>query len=566
MRKFLTLIAAPIMALLVLSGCQAASLAPQDAQSTDVPALAEKENKIEDPVLQEVYSKADALRAEILNSKTEIQKSDSFIPGETYTGTAYYISNNGSDSNDGLSPDRAFATLAPLEHVNLAYGDAVFFERGSVWRAIELPAALGHLSGITYSAYGEGEKPGLYGSEENGSGSEKWTLYHSDDSGKKVWLYYRDMTEIGAIALNGEIPVHRDIAYWDNGQYFVMDKEQNYWLTKTAYSVQLHLPDMYCFPALIYPEIEDSTWDNEISVTRDWVNGTSQRPVGKLYFRCDEGNPGQLYESIEFLQPYSFEAYMSGKDTVLDNLCISYSALTTGTGDTGWVLQNCELGWSGGAICNYKSILANSTQSNEYYDDVLALNYGSFGRRGGTLSLNNPASTARNNYVHHSFQEGISVEIYEGDAGAADMLIGGNLIEKCNQSIIVCNWDTEINPGHGFRNLVVEDNIVLNSAVDSLYNAEWEYKHSGAGAITIQGGPNYHDGTVYIRNNIFAISKGPLVKLPQLNEYMKVFSGNTYIQNKDGLGIIVGWDSRYSLLDNVATLLGDESANIVLVE
>lgn len=556
-------IAAPIMALLMLSGCQMASSAPQQAENVDVPAFAEEENKIEDPVLLEVYGKAEALRAEILSSKTEIQKSDSFIPGETYTGTAYYISNTGSDSNDGLSVETAFATLAPLEQRSLSYGDAVFFERGSTWRAMELPASLGRISGVTYSAYGVGEKPKIYGSEENGSGGEKWTLHHSDDSGKKIWLYYRDMTEVGAIALNGEIPVHRDIAYWDHGQYFVMDKEQKYWLTKTPYSVEDNLPDMYCFPALIYPETEDALWNDELSVFRDWEEGTSQRPVGKLYFRCDEGNPGELYNSIEFMQPYSFAAYMEGGDTVLDNLCISYSCLTIGTGDDGWVVQNCEIGWGGGAVCNYSSIVKDR---EDYLTAALALNYEKFGRRGGTLSLNNSGSTARNNYVHHAFQEGISLETFDEDIVASDVLISGNLVEKCNQALLLCNWEREEDPARGFKNLLVENNLVLDTAVDSLYNAKWEYQHSAAGALTIQGGPNCHDGSVFVRDNVFAMSEGPLIVLPQANEYMKVFSNNTYIQKDGGAEIIIGWDSRYSLKDNVATLMGDEAANVVLVK
>lgn len=45
-------------------------------------------------------------RDAILNSTTEIKQSASFIPGETYTGTAYYVSNSGSDTNTGTSPEQ----------------------------------------------------------------------------------------------------------------------------------------------------------------------------------------------------------------------------------------------------------------------------------------------------------------------------------------------------------------------------------------------------------------------------------------------------------------------------
>ena len=342
--------------------------------------------------------------------------------------------------------------------------------------------------------------------------------------------------------------------------YTLLDPgEHRYELTEQAYSVEEHLPNMYCFPALDYSRIKAENWNDDIFVSRNWSTGESQRPVGKLYFRCDEGNPGELYGTIEFLQPYCFVAYAGGMDLVLDNLCIAYSAFTSGTGNTGWVIQNCEFGWCGGAVCNYRSVL-----EKEYGDAALGLNYILFGRRGGALSINNPQTTAENNYVHHAFQEGISVEIFEGDEGAADIRIADNLVEKCNQPLILCNWDEEIDPDHNFKNLVVENNIVLDTAVDSLYNTDWE--DNGSAAFTIQGGPNPHDGTVYVRNNIFAVSQGPLIVLAQCNDYMKVFSDNTYIQSAEGMGIFVNWQDNYPLEENIAKLLGDETGTLVLLK
>lgn len=44
-------------------------------------------------------------------------------------GTAYYVSNTGNDSNDGLSPQAAWATLEAVNSANLAAGDGVYFER-----------------------------------------------------------------------------------------------------------------------------------------------------------------------------------------------------------------------------------------------------------------------------------------------------------------------------------------------------------------------------------------------------------------------------------------------------
>ena len=53
------------------------------------------------------------------------------------SGKRYYVSETGNDTNDGLSPESAWATL---EHVNranhLRTGDVVLFRRGDLFRGI----------------------------------------------------------------------------------------------------------------------------------------------------------------------------------------------------------------------------------------------------------------------------------------------------------------------------------------------------------------------------------------------------------------------------------------------
>jgi len=56
-----------------------------------------------DSLLSDASSQKDA----ILSSETAIVKGEKLIPGETYSGTAYYISNSGSDKNNGKSPEKA---------------------------------------------------------------------------------------------------------------------------------------------------------------------------------------------------------------------------------------------------------------------------------------------------------------------------------------------------------------------------------------------------------------------------------------------------------------------------
>ena len=60
-------------------------------------------------VAEEVLKQAEEQRKAILNSETQIE----------YTGTAYYLSNDGDDSADGTSPETAWTTIARLNRAQL---------------------------------------------------------------------------------------------------------------------------------------------------------------------------------------------------------------------------------------------------------------------------------------------------------------------------------------------------------------------------------------------------------------------------------------------------------------
>lgn len=77
------------------------------------------------------------------------------------TGLKYYVSTSGNDSNDGLSIDKPFKTLAKANSIKLQPGDGIFFKRGDQWKGEQLDL---YNSGSTekkvyYSAYGEGDRP-----------------------------------------------------------------------------------------------------------------------------------------------------------------------------------------------------------------------------------------------------------------------------------------------------------------------------------------------------------------------------------------------------------------------
>ena len=511
------------------------------------------------PEVQKIFNQADARREAIRSSETEIVKGDTFIKGGTYTGTAYYVSNNGSDSNDGRSPETPLATLAALDKLNLQYGDAVFFERGSVWRCERLPESAVWAEGVTFSAYGEGEKPQFLGSVENGGGGEKWTLAYEDEDGKKIWAYYRTMTEVAAIVLNHDTVICRDKAYWNGSEYLVVD--ENYFPVDgdIPYTVEEYLPDMYCFPDLRFDQEQGPQGD---CIFRTWNQEENRYDSVEdtFYFRCDAGNPGELYSDIEFIQPY---ALINGyaDDQVYDNLCILFSAETFTSGSyngisTGLnsVIQNMELGFMGGNVTGYLPA--------EGSDDNIRYNNGSFGCNGGAISINGSGITARNNYVHHAFQEGIAIELFVEAPSIENCTISGNLIEYCTQALILCNWDMEVREDHIFRNILVEDNLVLYAGYENWYNDD--AADAMCSNFILQGGPCAHDGTVVVKNNTFAFATGGVVLLEvYTEEYSRILQDNVYVRHPDGDGVNTVWTEEHWSLEKGVGLLGDTGAVVI---
>ena len=78
----------------------------------------------------------------------------------TFPGTAYYAAADGDDANPGTSPDCPWKTLGKVSAAPLLPGAAVLFRRGDVFRG-----TVRTKPGVTYAAYGSGEKPAFYGGD-----------------------------------------------------------------------------------------------------------------------------------------------------------------------------------------------------------------------------------------------------------------------------------------------------------------------------------------------------------------------------------------------------------------
>lgn len=489
---------------------------------------------METEAAQELAAETDARKQEVLNSQTTIIKSDEYVQGETYTGTAYYVSNKGDDNNDGLSPETPFATLERLNEVQFSFGDAVFFERGSLWRKAQLPRSIVETEGVTLSAYSEGEKPKFYASPENGSGAENWELYFEGENGEKIWKYKNEMTDCPAIVgSNNNLIAKRDMVYWDeNGFKVYEDITQDYDFTK-------HLKNGELFVELPY---EKSEVPDSIFVLRyDDRLGMNTYLTGPLYVRLDEGNPGELYENLEFLAAYAFSNGLS-EYTTIDNLEFGYSNGTLclgGFADGDSVdhitCQNSVISWCGGKI-------------NYFGESPMTTQYGYAHIDGGGFNTNGSYETIRNCYAHHCFQEGIGLETFAEDTETCEAVtIEDNVVEYCVMGLLVINWDEQRREDHLLKDISLKNNYVMYSGFENYYNfpvmlppteegADWNWG-AAIGKLTTDAkggagfGPDAHDGGYVSSGNTFAFASSNLYRVDfYYEEYMDYLTENTYAQ------------------------------------
>ncbi|HEX2947925.1 MAG TPA: hypothetical protein VHT96_18455 [Clostridia bacterium] len=479
-----------------------------------------------------ILALADERRDSIINSNTDITKSTAFVQGKTYTGTAYFVSSSGNDSNDGTSPEKPWATIKKVNSAELKYGDAVFFKRGDIWYDEEIWGQ----PGVTYSAYGTGAKPVFSGSvSENAASPDKWKLYYSDKSGKKIWVYYRELRECAGIFFNGGKSWANKVATcWDGRQYVFETGKRFDAVTGLTHNLDF-------FSCIDLSKIDPFDKVMETGVT------------GPLYLRCDAGNPGQLYGEIEFsldgtgISPVG----NNGRDMTVDNLKVVYFSMlgVSCGGDQGWtntIVQNCEIGWCGGGTTKYTYGEGNSK--------IAYIN-----NSGGAVHMSGPRNTVVNNYIHHCASKTLVMALHYADSASfiySDVVIRGNLLEYNAAALHLVDYMEMENPGipSGFKNVSFDDNYVMYTGygwVETL-TLRTIYLFQKVNLCSIEfGGRGYvnkNDG-IFITNNIFYLSKYALIHCFMSKENQPVFSGNTYAQGQNG-GLAMWRGRMLSITEN----------------
>lgn len=476
---------------------------------------------------KEILKKAKDMKSAILENQSSLPS----------TGKAYYISNQGDDQNDGLSPQQPWATLTKVNEAELMPGDTVYFQRNGLWR--------GHVKGkdgVNYSAYGTGDKPKLYASPENGADPKKWNLLKGT---KNIWVFYKPLPDCGLVVFNnGSSWAKKNMPYWNGKKY--VDYKNSLGEVMKADPKQLSNLSFFSAVDLSGEALPVNMWEK---VDR----------VGPLYLRCDAGNPGLVYQSIEFsVVSEDLAAFKVGKNSIVDNLCIMYSGNNgIGYGENS-IIQNCEVAWIGGMLHRHYEVNGQPM--------VICA--------GDGINTSNFGNSAVNNYVHHCFDHGIIV----GETGFlgyyderhGNLIAKDNLIEYCNAGLSLTIWEP-YDGKHKYVDTLIQGNYILYSGYGWSY--EQHYRISGdkddiiACSLLFQG--YAANENTRVNDNVFYMAKAALVMLPIDRNYMPTFHGNTYAQYP--YGKLTLWLSPYENYKRfnaeadqyTKTIIGDQTPRIL---
>ncbi len=109
----------------------------------------------------------------------------------------YYVKNGGNDNAAGTSDATAWATIAKVSGFTFAAGDSVLFKRGSLWREeLDIPWTNYAAAPITFSAYGSGDLPKIYGSNQVSGWIQEGNLYYASwaSNPTAIWFINTDGT------------------------------------------------------------------------------------------------------------------------------------------------------------------------------------------------------------------------------------------------------------------------------------------------------------------------------------------------------------------------------------
>ncbi len=415
--------------------------------------------------LSEIDAKAKALKDKILNSNVEI----------AVKGSIYYVSNKGDDLSDGKSPETAWATLKKVSGANLKSGDAVLFERGGTFRG-----NINAKEGVTYSAYGKGDKPEILGSPQNYSVKGNW----KETETANIYVY------------DEEFSIDAGLIVFNNGE------------------------------AWSYKQVIDiNGFTGNIDEMKNDLEMYHDPDDKKIYLYSDKGNPADRYSSIEFCLRENI-IDIAGNDITIDNLCIKFSGrhgilyFKPGIVCRNLTVTNCEIGWIGGSF----SLISRESKTTRYGNAV-------------TIVGNCENYTIDSCYVYQVYDAGISHQIPSGSQREFNYM---DNVRYTNNLIEYTTYPVEYflgTPAEGttttkqiMSDILIKDNILRFTGYG------WgDQRPNKVHAAHIKGWDHINPAENFvIEDNILDRSKYMMIHMGAANESsLPVMKNNIYLQYAD---------------------------------
>jgi hypothetical protein len=236
---------------------------------------------------------------------------------------------------------------------------------------------------------------------------------------------------------------------------------------------------------------------------------------GYVYVRCDKGNPGAIYNSIE-LNPRAHIIRVGANDVTIDNLCIKYTGAhgVSSGGVKNLVVTNCEFGFIGGSWFR--------TDTLSRYGNAVEI----YGAVDGYV--------VDNCYIYHCYDAGVTHQLTqspEKECIMADIHYTNNVITYTSYPVEYFINEPNAGVTHAYLGLEISDNIIRYTGYG--FGDQRPDKTAAAG---IKSWNTYNAADNYVmNNNIFDRSKYNLIQLGAFAAaWMPSMDGNIYIIEEGG--------------------------------
>lgn len=468
------------------------------------------------------------------------------------TGTVYYVSGDGDDRNDGLTPQSAWKSLHRVSTAALQTGDGVLFRRGDVFRGM-----ITAQSGVAYGAFGTGEKPRLYGWDKNLADPALWV---ETDRAHHIWKLTERILDPGTLVFDeGRAHAVKLIPSYKNGRFVCRDDESRPFDMRREMRRDLD----------IYWHFEDRLTTVPSRGEDFPIPEMTLESLGELYLRCDGGNPGTVFSSIEALTRRPMFAVGDCANVRIDNLCMKYIGLHAvaagGECVAGLRVTNCEIGWIGGTIQHYLGTDPNYPQGGR----------GTVTRFGNGIEIYGGCKDylVRNCYVYQVYDAGITHQIstFGKRYALTNVRYQDNLVEKCVYGI---EYFLDMNDGDA-ESYMDEIEMCGNILRDSGYG--WgQQRHNTDTPAHIKGWSYVNRARHYcIHDNVFGCAAYRMLHLVAREaESCPRMWGNTYVQRLGGLlgqyganaekePELLVFDERAE--EKIRTVFGEEGARVYAI-